>query len=136
MIIIDFHAKATSEKIAFAHYLDGQASAIIGTHTHVQTADARMVPGGTAYVADVGMTGPYHSVIGIEVGQIIERFLTLMPRKYDVAGGKGIISAADTHCLGLYFDLFWLHWSTQGAALLRDRTSGLESAGRCGGGDR
>lgn len=93
VIIIDFHAEATSEKIAFAHYLDGQASAIIGTHTHVQTADERILPGGTAYITDVGMTGPYHSVIGIEVGQIIERFLTLMPRKYDVAGGKGILSA-------------------------------------------
>lgn len=93
IIVIDFHAEATSEKKAFAYYLDGKVSAVIGTHTHVQTADETILPGGTAYITDVGMTGPLHSVIGIEKDQIIERFLTHLPRKYDVAGGSGILSA-------------------------------------------
>ncbi len=93
IIIIDFHAEATSEKIAFGYYMDGLVSAVIGTHTHVQTADERILPQGTAYITDVGMTGPEVSVIGIEKEQIIERFLTLMPRKYDVADGKGLLSA-------------------------------------------
>lgn len=93
IIIIDFHAEATSEKIAFGYYMDGKASAVIGTHTHVQTADEKILPGGTAYITDVGMTGPHASVIGIEKEQILERFLTHMPRKYDVAGGKGLLSA-------------------------------------------
>jgi len=93
IIIIDFHAEATSEKIAFSYYMDGKVSAVIGTHTHVQTADEKILPGGTAYITDVGMTGPQASVIGIEKEQILERFLTHMPRKYDVAGGKGLLSA-------------------------------------------
>lgn len=93
IIIIDFHAEATSEKIAFGYYMDGKASAVVGTHTHVQTADEKILPGGTAYITDVGMTGPQTSVIGIEKEQILERFLTHMPRKYDVAGGKGLLSA-------------------------------------------
>lgn len=93
IIIIDFHAEATSEKIAFGYYMDGKVSAVIGTHTHVQTADETILPGGTAYITDVGMTGPLHSVIGIDKEQIIERFLTHLPRKYDVAGGSGILSA-------------------------------------------
>lgn len=93
IIIIDFHAEATSEKIAFGYYMDGIVSTIVGTHTHVQTADDKILPGGTAYITDVGMTGPHTSVIGIEKEQIIERFLSQMPRKYDVAGGKGLFSA-------------------------------------------
>ena len=93
VIIIDFHAEATSEKIAFGYYVDGKASAVIGTHTHVQTADEKILPGGTAYITDVGMTGPASGVIGIEKNQIIERFLTHMPRKFDVADGKSILSA-------------------------------------------
>jgi hypothetical protein len=93
VIIIDFHAEATSEKIAFGYYMDGQASAVIGTHTHVQTADERILAGGTAYITDVGMTGPLGGVIGIEKDQIIERFLTHMPRRFDVAEGKAILSA-------------------------------------------
>lgn len=92
IIIIDFHAEATSEKIAFGYYMDGLVSAVIGTHTHVQTSDDKILQNGTAYITDVGMTGPELSVIGIEKEQIIERFLTLMPRKYDVAGGRGILS--------------------------------------------
>ncbi|MBA4348556.1 MAG: TIGR00282 family metallophosphoesterase [Thermodesulfovibrio sp.] len=93
IIIIDFHAEATSEKIAFGYYMDGQVSAVIGTHTHVQTADEKILPGGTAYITDVGMTGPSVSIIGIEKEQIIERFLSHMPRKFEVAGGKGMLSA-------------------------------------------
>jgi hypothetical protein len=93
IIIIDFHAEATSEKIAFGYYLDGQASAIIGTHTHVQTADEKILPNGTAYISDVGMTGPFDSVIGIAKEQIIDKFLTGMPRKFDVAEGKTLLCA-------------------------------------------
>jgi metallophosphoesterase (TIGR00282 family) len=93
MIIIDFHAEATSEKIAFGYYMDGKVSAVIGTHTHVQTADEKILPGGTAYITDVGMTGPYDSVIGIEKEQIIERFLTNMPMRFETAKGEGIFSA-------------------------------------------
>ena len=93
MIIIDFHAEATSEKIAFAYFMDGKVSAIVGTHTHVQTADEKILPGGTAYITDVGMTGPYNSVIGIEKEQVIQRFLTNIPVRFETAKGEGIFSA-------------------------------------------
>jgi 2',3'-cyclic-nucleotide 2'-phosphodiesterase len=93
LVIIDFHGEATSEKIAFGYYVDGKVSAVVGTHTHVQTADEKILPGGTAYITDVGMTGPAVSVIGIEKEQIIERFLLQMPRKFDTAKGTGIFSA-------------------------------------------
>ncbi len=92
-IIIDFHAEATSEKIAFGHYMDGKVAAVIGTHTHVQTADEQILGKGTAYITDVGMTGPSYSVIGVEVEMIIERFLTYMPKRFNTAKGKGILSA-------------------------------------------
>jgi len=84
-VVIDFHAEATSEKAAFAWYLDGRVSAVLGTHTHVPTADARVLPGGTAFMADVGMTGPYDSVIGVRKEQAIERFRTQRPIAYDTA---------------------------------------------------
>jgi metallophosphoesterase (TIGR00282 family) len=93
IIIIDLHAEATSEKVAFGYFVDGKASAVIGTHTHVQTADEKILPKGTAYITDVGMTGPAHSVIGIDVDQIIRRFLTGMPDRFETAHGKGILSA-------------------------------------------
>ncbi len=93
IIIVDIHAEATSEKIALGYYLDGKVSAVIGTHTHVQTADERILPGGTAYITDVGMTGPLDSIIGIEVPQIIERFLYQMPKKFEVAKGRTVFSA-------------------------------------------
>jgi len=93
IIIIDFHAEATSEKIAFGYFVDGKASAVIGTHTHVQTADEKILQHGTAYITDVGMTGPVRSVIGIDVEQIIQRFLTGMPDRFETAQGKGILSA-------------------------------------------
>jgi len=91
-ILIDFHAEATSEKIAFGHYMDGKVSAVIGTHTHVQTADEKILPGGTAYITDVGMTGPSHSVIGVDKDVIIEKFLTQMPKKFTTAKGAGMFS--------------------------------------------
>lgn len=92
-IIVDFHAEATSEKIAFGYFADGKVSAVLGTHTHVQTADEKILPGGTAYITDVGMTGPEVSVIGIEKEQIIERFLLQMPKKFETAKGAAVLSA-------------------------------------------
>jgi metallophosphoesterase (TIGR00282 family) len=87
VILVDFHAEATAEKQAFAWYVDGRVSAVLGTHTHVQTADERILPGRTAYITDVGMTGPRDSVIGIRQEDAIPKFLTQMPRKFAVADG-------------------------------------------------
>lgn len=84
-IILDFHAEATSEKIAMGWHADGKVGAVVGTHTHVQTADERVLPKGTAYISDVGMTGPHDSVIGSRVDQVIESFLTMMPARFGVA---------------------------------------------------
>jgi metallophosphoesterase (TIGR00282 family) len=83
--IVDMHAEATSEKIAMGWYLDGRVAAVVGSHTHVQTADERVLPGGTAYITDAGMTGPFDSVIGIDKRVIIERFLTGIPSRFDAA---------------------------------------------------
>lgn len=85
VILLDVHAEATSEKVAMGWYLDGRVSAVWGTHTHVQTADERILPKGTAYVTDLGMTGPYHSVIGREIEPVLHRFLTGMPTPFGVA---------------------------------------------------
>jgi metallophosphoesterase (TIGR00282 family) len=87
VIVIDIHAEATSEKIALGRYLDGRVSAVIGTHTHVATADEQVLPGGTAYITDVGMTGPHESVIGRRMDRVIEKFITNFPRSFDVARG-------------------------------------------------
>lgn len=87
IILLDFHAEATSEKIAMAYHLEGKISAVCGTHTHVQTADERVLPGGTAYITDVGMTGPLDSVIGVKKEAVLEKFITQMPRKFEVAAG-------------------------------------------------
>jgi metallophosphoesterase (TIGR00282 family) len=99
VIIVDFHAEATSEKIAMGWHLDGRVTAIIGTHTHVQTADERILPNGTAYLTDVGMTGPHDSIIGMEVGPSLARFLNGMPTKFEPAAGNarlnGVIIEAD-----------------------------------------
>ena len=84
-ILLDFHAEATSEKIAMGWHADGKIGAVIGTHTHVPTADARVLPQGTAYITDVGMTGPYDSVIGTRTDHVLERFLTMMPTRFAVA---------------------------------------------------
>jgi 2',3'-cyclic-nucleotide 2'-phosphodiesterase len=90
--IVDFHAEATSEKRALGHYLNGRVSAVLGTHTHIQTADEEILSQGTAYLTDAGMTGPRDSVLGIEKGIIIDRFLNGLPHKFEVASGDPIIS--------------------------------------------
>ncbi|MEE9274699.1 MAG: TIGR00282 family metallophosphoesterase [bacterium] len=89
VILVDFHAEATSEKVALGWHLDGRVSALLGTHTHIQTADERVLPGGTAYLSDAGMTGPADSVIGVEVRPALERFLTGVQRRVDPGGGEG-----------------------------------------------
>lgn len=88
LIIIDFHAEATAEKIAMGRYLDGKITALYGTHTHVQTADEKILPEGTAYITDIGMTGPKNSVIGMDVQASIKRFVTTLPEKYKIAEGE------------------------------------------------
>lgn len=93
-IFVDFHAEATSEKIAMGHYLDGRVAAICGTHTHVQTSDAVILPKGTAYLSDLGMTGPYHSVIGREISPVLRRFIAGIPGKFDVAEGLCTLEGA------------------------------------------
>jgi 2',3'-cyclic-nucleotide 2'-phosphodiesterase len=93
-VIVDLHAEATSEKVAMGHYLDGRVTAVLGTHTHVQTSDARVLPGGTAYMTDVGMTGPLESVIGVRTEIIIQRFLTELPAPFEVAEGAIRLDAA------------------------------------------
>lgn len=94
IIFIDFHAEATSEKIALARMLDGAVSAVIGTHTHVQTADEQIFPGGTAFLCDAGFTGPHESVIGREIEPIVKRFLTNTPQKFEVAKGRVLLQGA------------------------------------------
>jgi metallophosphoesterase (TIGR00282 family) len=94
IIFVDFHAEATSEKIAFARMLDGQVSAVVGTHTHVQTADEQVFPGGTAYLSDAGFTGPHESVLGREIEPIIRRFLTGMPQRFEVAQNRVLLQGA------------------------------------------
>ncbi len=93
VIIVDFHAEATSEKGAMGRYLDGRVSAVLGTHTHVGTIDARILPGGTAYVTDIGMTGPDDSVIGDDADAVIQRFLTMLPHHLSVGKGKPVFNA-------------------------------------------
>jgi len=99
VIIVDFHAEATAEKIALGWYLDGRVSGLIGSHTHVQTADERILPGGTAYITDAGMTGPFNSVIGMDKDVAINRFLTQLPVRYKIAQGDtkfcGVILSVD-----------------------------------------
>jgi hypothetical protein len=90
-IFVDFHAEATSEKVALARMLDGQVSAVVGTHTHVQTADEQIFPGGTAFLCDAGFTGPHESVIGREIEPIVQRFLTGMPQRFEVARDRVLL---------------------------------------------
>jgi metallophosphoesterase (TIGR00282 family) len=94
IIFIDFHAEATSEKIAFARMLDGRVSAVVGTHTHVQTADEQIFPGGTAYLSDAGFTGPQESVLGREIEPVIKRFLTNSPQRFEVAKNRVVLHGA------------------------------------------
>ncbi|MBN2075450.1 MAG: TIGR00282 family metallophosphoesterase [Dehalococcoidales bacterium] len=91
--IIDFHAEATSEKVALGRYFDGRVSAVLGTHTHIGTIDARILPEGTAYVTDIGMTGPKDSVIGDSIDEVVQRFLTMIPKRLSVAKGSVIFTA-------------------------------------------
>tara|TARA_A100001037_G_scaffold278276_1_gene279099 strand:- start:898 stop:1659 length:762 start_codon:yes stop_codon:yes gene_type:complete len=91
IIFVDFHAEATSEKISMARLLDGRVSAVVGTHTHVQTADEQILPGGTAFLCDAGFTGPHDSVLGREVEPVVERFLTCQPQRFNVASGRVLL---------------------------------------------
>ena len=93
IIIVDFHAEATAEKIAMGHFLDGEVTAIYGTHTHVQTADETILDKGTAYITDIGMTGPKNSVIGMDIQASIKRFETTLPERYKIATGKCMLNA-------------------------------------------
>ncbi|MGI9102359.1 MAG: TIGR00282 family metallophosphoesterase [Terriglobales bacterium] len=97
VILVDIHAEATSEKVAMGWYLDGRVTAVLGTHTHIPTADTRILPGGTAYQTDVGMTGPYDSVIGVQKELVLQRFLTNMPLRWESASG-------DVHFCGVYLE--------------------------------
>jgi metallophosphoesterase (TIGR00282 family) len=98
VIFVDFHAEATAEKVAFGWYVDGRVAAVVGTHTHVQTADARVLPGGTAYVTDAGMTGPVDGVIGVRKELAIERFLKQTPNRFEVA-------AENVRCMGVMVEV-------------------------------
>lgn len=98
MIFIDFHAEATAEKIAMGYFLDGKVTGIFGTHTHVQTADEKILPHGTGYITDIGMTGPKYSVIGMDIAASIKRFETTLPERYKIAGGECIFN-------GVIFDV-------------------------------
>jgi metallophosphoesterase (TIGR00282 family) len=91
LVVVDFHAEVTSEKGAFANYVDGRASLVYGTHTHVQTADERILPGGTGFITDIGMTGPEDSVLGVAKELVIERFLTRMPVRFEIAEGTPLL---------------------------------------------
>ena len=98
VILVDMHAEATSEKISMGWYLDGRVSAVLGTHTHIPTADEHVLPNGTAYMTDVGMSGPYDSVIGVKKELIINRFLTNMPVRFEAASGNVKLCAAIIDC--------------------------------------
>ena len=98
VIFVDFHAEATSEKVALGWYLDGRITALIGTHTHIPTADSVVLPGGTAYQTDVGMTGPYDGVIGVQKEQIIARFLNSLPGRFEAASGDPRLCAVLIDC--------------------------------------
>ena len=93
IVIVDFHAEATSEKLAMGWYLDGDVTAVVGTHTHVQTADERILPKGTAYITDVGMTGPHDSIIGVERGPVLDRFLNGRPSRFETASTNPRLNA-------------------------------------------
>jgi metallophosphoesterase (TIGR00282 family) len=100
IVFVDFHAEATSEKAAMGWHLDGRVTAVVGTHTHVQTADERILPKGTAYLTDVGMTGPHDSIIGVDIDAALGRFLTALPARFETAAGNprlnGVVVEADS----------------------------------------
>jgi metallophosphoesterase (TIGR00282 family) len=122
LIVVDMHAEATAEKIAMGWYLDGRVTAVVGTHTHVQTADARVLPGGTAYITDVGMTGPHDSIIGMERAAVLDRFVTGLPAKMEPASGnprlQAILVDADERT-GLARGVERLDWSHDDIAAAR-----------------
>ncbi len=93
IILVDFHAEATAEKIALGYYLDGEATVVFGTHTHVQTADEKILPKGTAYITDIGMTGPKHSIIGMDIEVSFKRFETSLPERYKLAEGPAMLNS-------------------------------------------
>ncbi len=125
VIFVDFHAEATSEKVAMGWFLDGKVTAMIGTHTHVQTADERILPKGTAYLTDVGMTGPHDSVIGVEIEAAVGRFRNAMPAKFDTATGNprlnAVVIEADEHS-GKAVDIERLSYSMDEILVLSGRT--------------
>ncbi|HXZ28463.1 MAG TPA: TIGR00282 family metallophosphoesterase [Terriglobales bacterium] len=98
VVLVDMHAEATSEKLAMGWYLDGRVTAVVGTHTHVPTADERVLPGGTAYLTDLGMTGPYDSIIGVQKEQVLQRFLSSMPARFEPATENVWLCAALIEC--------------------------------------
>ena len=98
VIVVDIHAEATSEKMSMGWYLDGRVTVVVGTHTHIPTADERVLPGGTAYITDVGMTGPYDSVIGVKKELILERFRTNMPTRFEAASADVKLCAILVDC--------------------------------------
>ena len=93
IIVLDFHAEATAEKVAMGYFLDGEVTAVFGTHTHVQTADEKILPKGTAYITDIGMTGPKYSALGMDLDVAIKRFTTSLPERYKIATGECILNA-------------------------------------------
>jgi len=98
IVVVDFHAEATSEKVAMGRLLAGQATAVLGTHTHIQTNDASILPGGTAYITDAGMTGPHDSVIGVRTDLVLRRFMTQLPIRFEPAEGDVRIEGAIFEC--------------------------------------
>jgi hypothetical protein len=122
VILVDFHAEATSEKLAMGWHLDGRVSGVLGTHTHVATADERVLPGGTAYITDVGMTGPHDSIIGMKRAAVIERFVTGLPVKMEPAEEnprlQAVLIDADDRT-GLARGIERLDWSQQHIADVR-----------------
>ena len=134
IVFVDFHAEATSEKIAMGWHLDGKVTAVVGTHTHVQTADDRILPKGTAYLTDVGMTGPHDSVIGVEVAPALNRFLTAMPQKFETATANprlnAVIIEADEQT-GRALDIERLSYSLEEIEAMRS-TADTSGAGRRG----
>ena len=113
IIIVDFHAEATSEKLALGHYLDGRVQAVLGTHTHIQTADERLLPKGTAYITDIGMTGPYDSIIGSDISSILHKMTTGLAGRYQIAEGPAqfcgvILDIDEVHYLVLNIERVYL----------------------------
>jgi hypothetical protein len=125
LVIVDMHAEATSEKMAMGWYLAGRVTAVIGTHTHVQTADARVLPGGTAYITDAGMTGPHDSIIGMQREQVLSRFVTGLPARMEPASGnprlQGVVISADDDT-GRALDIERIDWSLEDIAEARGAT--------------